>query len=104
MLGYVITIAILIVAIVIVLTVFAFYYRRYIECTTNPNVQCFSDFGCPYSPQCQPGDTDFKTCWPGVVALFEPILNICTYPSEGGLPTGCTCAWSGSQARCIEPA
>ena len=103
MLGYVIAIAILVIAIVIALTIFAFYYRRFIECTTNPNISCFSDFGCPFSPQCPNDSANAKTCWPGVIALFEPILDICRYPSSGGLPTGCTCAWQGSAARCVEP-
>lgn len=103
---FIIIACLLIIAIVVSATFLGYYYHTFNECDTYANIWCWDDFSCPYSPQCQPGQTDYKTCWPGVTAIYAPISSTCIYPETGGLPDSCVCSagWQASGATCPSPA
>lgn len=97
---YVIIFAILVLAIVACVTWLAYEYHTFNQASTDPNLQCYTDYTCPYSVACAPGQTDYKTCWPGVTALYAPILGTCVYP-DTGLPPNCDCSFEGTGANCL---
>lgn len=93
---YVFIVLCLCFVLIILVTVLAYYYRKVHLCYTYPNIWCYKDWACPYSVQC-PGNTGATSCWPGVEALYAPILNQCRYP-EQGLPANCTCTFQDTAA------
>jgi len=98
--------ALLILAILIFYSLFAYYYRRYYLCYNDPKIQCWDDWQCPCSQICPddhvlPGN---RTCWPKggykevlkQYGLYEEDPNNagCRFPSNSNtLPPNCPCAW-----------
>lgn len=87
--GHTLIICILVIALIVLLTFVLDYYNKAIQCNRQPNIWCWKDYTCPFSP---------SGSWPGVEAVYNSFSNKCVYPPNGGLPQGCTCAWDNTQA------
>lgn len=82
-------ICILVVIIVVLLTIFLDKYLKSVNCSRQANFWCWKDYTCPYSP---------AGSWPGVQAVYNSMSNICRFPTNGGAPPNCTCAWDNTKA------
>ena len=102
MVWFILTIAALVILFVVLISFATYYYYQSKQCQTNPSINCWGDWTCPYSQPCPAGVTNDPTCWSGTKSIYDAITDICKTPqADGTPPPGCSCGWQNTMSSSV---